>query len=391
MTPRHAVSAVFFANGVALASWVSHIPAVKARLAIGDGQLGLVLLSMAAGAVAALPLAGWLIGRLGARAATVGSAIGLCVTLPLPVLSPSVALLVAALTLLGACNGLLDVSMNTLAVTVEDRVGRPIMSSLHGLFSLGGVAGAVGASTAMAGRLTDAGHVLGTAASLLVLLAVALPAVPRPAVPPGPPVPVFVKPSASLLALGLLTFCGLLVEGAVGDWSAVYLHDALGATAAVSATGFGAFSLAMAAGRFGGDRVAQRLGAARLLRLSGVLAAAGLAVSLLLGHPVVAVAGFGLVGAGVANVVPILFGAAGRVAGVPSGTALAAVASTGYVGYLTGPPLIGLAAEAAGLPAALGVVAAACTLIAVGARAVVTSRARVAAEPAKIAVTRGRG
>lgn len=384
MTPRHAVSAVFFANGVALASWVSHIPAVKARLAIGDGQLGLVLLSMAAGAVAALPLAGWLIGRLGARAATVGSAIGLCLALPLPVLSPNVAFLVAALTLLGACNGLLDVSMNSLAVTVEDRLGRPIMSSLHGLFSLGGVAGAVGASTAMAGRVTDAGHVLGTAASLLVLLAVALPVVPRPAVPPGPPVPVFVKPSASLLGLGLLTFCGLLVEGAVGDWSAVYLHDALGATAAVSATGFGAFSLAMAAGRFGGDRVAQRLGAARLLRLSGALASAGLAGSLLLGHPVVAVAGFGLVGAGVANVVPILFGAAGRVPGVSSGTALAAVASTGYVGYLAGPPVIGVAAEAAGLPAALGVVAAVCALIAVGARAVVTSRGRVAAEPAKI-------
>ncbi len=151
-----------------------------------------------------------------------------------------------------------------------------------------------------------------------------------------------------MLGLGLLTFCGLLAEGAMADWSAVYLHDALGTTPALAATGFAAFSLTMAAGRFGGDRLVGRLGPRSVLRASSTIAAGGLSGALLLGTPLAAIFGFGLVGAGIANVIPILFGAAGRIAGISAGTALAAVATTGYCGYLAGPPLIGLAAELTG-------------------------------------------
>jgi len=204
---------------------------------------------------------------------------------------------------------------------------------------------------------------------------------PRDPPPGGDPAPVFARPPAALLGLGALAFCGLLAEGTMADWSAVYLHDALGTTPAVAATGFAAFSLAMAAGRFGGDRLARSLGAGALLRVSGATAAAGLAGALLLGTPLGAIIGFGLVGLGIANVIPVLFSAAGRVAGVPAGTALAAVATAGYGGFLAGPPLIGLAAEAAGLRGALGIVAPVCAVIAIDAHQTRSSMLRNATAP----------
>ena len=357
----------FFVNGALIASWVPHIPDLKGRLGIGDAGLGLVLLGMAVGAVTALPIAGWLVGRLGSRVVTSAAAVGLCATVALPVLTPGVVLTVVVLGLLGAWNATLDVAMNAQGVLVEKDYGRPIMSSFHALFSLGGLAGAAGAAGAMALGLGAATHLM--AAIIVSLGAVGLALgrlVPtRPA--QGPANPIFVRPPAALIGLGLLTFCALLAEGAVGDWSAVYLRDSLRSTPAMAATGFAAFSLAMAVGRFSGDRLAQRMGPAALLRASGALAGAGLAVSLFIGHPAAAILGFGLVGLGVANLIPVLFSAAGRTPGLPAATALAAVASTGYFGYLAGPVLIGLAADLAGLPLALGIVSAACGLVAGGA------------------------
>jgi fucose permease len=152
---------------------------------------------------------------------------------------------------------------------------------------------------------------------------------------------VFVRPRGALLALGALAFCGLIAEGAMGDWSAVYLHDVLGSSPALASAGFAACSLAMAAGRFTGDRLVGRYGAEGVLRMSSAVAAIGLAAALVVGTPASGVLGFGLVGLGIANVIPILFSAAGRIPGTEAGVALAAVATTGYFGFLVGPPLIG--------------------------------------------------
>ena len=372
---RWAVSAVFFVNGAVLASWVAHIPAVKAQHGLGNDHLGLVLLSMAAGAVLALPLAAWLITRWGSRRITSVAAVGFCLTLPLPVVAPTTWRVAAALGLLGALNALLDVSMNAQAVAVEDRYQRPIMSTFHALFSVGGVAGALIASASMAGGLGSAWHVALVTGTSVAVLGAALRWLLPSSSTAAPAGPVFVWPPTALLSLGLLTFCGLLVESAMGDWSAVYLRDALGTTASVAAAGFAAFSVTMAAGRFGGSCLADRLGPHALLRWSGALAAGGLAAALLLASPWAALVGFGLVGLGLANVIPILFSSAGRVPGVPAGTALAAIATTGYGGYLAGPPLIGFAAGLTGLPAALGIVAACCGVIAVGAGALAASDA----------------
>jgi fucose permease len=226
-----------------------------------------------------------------------------------------------------------------------------------------------GPGVELAAGVGDRAHVL--IASVVALAAAGM-ALPR-LVPSEPdherPGPVFVRPSGMLLGLGALAFLGLLAEGAMGDWSAVYLHDTLAAAPAVAAAGFAAFSLAMAVGRFAGDRLVDALGATTVVRVSSAVAATGLAAALLLRHPAAAVVGFGLVGVGIANVIPVLFGAATRVPGTEAGRGLAAVATTGYLGFLTGPPLIGVVADAIGLGPALGLVSAGCALIAIGAGA----------------------
>jgi MFS family permease len=364
---RLAVATLFFLNGVVLASWVPHIPAVKARHGASDAQLGLVLLAMALGAMIALPLAGWLIGRFGSRTVTRASASAFCLALPLPVLGPSLPLVALALVVLGTCNGLLDVAMNTQAATVERRYGRALMSSFHALFSVGGVAGALLAGAAMAAGVGDWTHVFIISVGALAAAGVALPRLAPSEPDHERPGPVFVRPSGVLLGLGALAFLGLLAEGAMGDWSTVYLHDTLAAAPAVSAAGFAAFSLTMAAGRFAGDRLVDGFGASTVVRVSSTVAATGLAAALLVAHPAAAVVGFGLVGVGIANVIPVLFGAAARVAGTEAGRGLAAVATTGYLGFLAGPPLIGVVADAIGLGSALGLVSGGCALIAIGA------------------------
>jgi fucose permease len=374
---RAAVSAIFFVNGMVLASWVPHIPAVKARHAISDGELGIVLLSMAVGAVCALPVAGWLVGRAGSRRMTSAAAVALCLALPVPLLSPNVPFLSLSLLVLGACNATLDVSMNAQAVAVERGYGRAIMSSFHGLFSLGGLVGAAVAGGMMALDVGDLSHVTGTSTVCLLAVACCMPhLVPSSVGDPGPG-GAFARPTRALLGLGALAFCGLLAEGAMADWSAVYLHDTLGSSAPVAAAGFASFSLAMAAGRFGGDRLVGRLGPALVLRASSAVAAVGLAIALLIGAPTPGIVGCGMVGLGISNVIPILFSAAGRVPGARAGTALAAVATVGYFGFLAGPPSIGLAAEVAGLRVALGIVGALCALISAGAGVAARTEAQV--------------
>jgi MFS family permease len=364
---RWAVAAVFFVNGAVIASWVPHIPAVKSRHALGDGQLGLVLLAMAAGSVLALPVAGRLVGHFGSRAMTGIAGLALCGALPLPLLSGSVLALSLSLALLGAANGTLDVSMNAGALCVERLYRRPIISSFHAFFSLGGAGGAVVAAAAMGLGVGDLPHVAIAAGVGIVVVMAAWRGMLVEAAPGKRPAGVFGWPAPALLFLGVLAFAGLLAEGAMADWSAVYLHATLTASPAFAAAGFAAFSLAMTIGRLTGDRIVGRLGPARALQGSGAVAAVGLAGALLIGTPIAAIGGFGLVGLGIANIIPVLFSLAGRAGGTAAGSALAAVATPGYLGFLAGPPLIGLAAEHTSLRAALGIVCLACALVAAGA------------------------
>ena len=366
---RTAVSALFFVNGLVVASWIPYIPMVKSRRDISDGQLGFVLLSMVVGGVLGLPLAGWLVGRFGSRLVAVAAAVGLSLMLSGPVFAPSTELVSLALFVFGTFNGALDVSMNAQAVDVERRGGRPIMSSFHALFSLGSLAGAAVAGLAMLEHLSPAAHVVLVSMSMVTVVVLAAPSlvVPMPGIASSSGV--FARPSRKLLGLGLLAVCGLLAEGAMADWSAVYLSDVLATSSGTAALGFAAFSLAMAGGRFAGDALTRRWGAVRVLRASSAFASAGLVIALLLHDARAAVIGFGAVGLGISNIVPLVFSAAGRAGGVQAGTALAAVATLGYFGWLAGPPIIGMVSEALGLSAALGVVSVACAFVAIRAHA----------------------
>jgi predicted MFS family arabinose efflux permease len=353
---RWAVLAVFFANGAVVASWVPHIPFVKARLELSPSLLGLALLAIAAGALVAMPLAGYLVARVGSRRMTTLATILFCCALPLPLLAPSLPLLALALFLFGAGNGSMDVSMNAQAVAVEKRFRRAIMSSFHAMFSLGGLVGAGVTGTIVALGVSPLAHVLVAAVVLGLLALLALRFFLPRGVDTTSQAPAFALPRRALLGLGLVAFFVLVGEGAMGDWSAVYLANVLGTSPGFAAAGYAAFSLTMALGRFTGDFLVRRFGPLALMRASGLIAGLGLGIGLLLAHPLAAILGFAAVGAGLANTIPILFSAAGRSREMAPGPAIAAVATTGYLGFLVGPVMIGGLADLAGLPLALGLV-----------------------------------
>jgi MFS family permease len=353
---RAAVTSLFLAHGFLFGTWVARIPAVQDDLDLGEGELGAALLFLTLGAVLAMPVAGWIVAREGSRATARQTVVVFAALLPGIALAPSLLLLALALLLFGAAAGSLDIAMNAHGVEVERRYARPILSSFHAGWSFGGLVGAgVGALAAWAGigllpHFTAVAVVIGV--SGLLASAALLPAgADRPESPPR-----FARPPRQLLALAALAFCGLFAEGAAADWSAVYLAGPLDAGAGLAALGFAAFSVAMAGFRLLGDRLTTRWGPVALMRRGALVAGGGLAAALLIGHPVAALIGFACMGAGLAAVVPVAFRAAGSLAGVPAGGGIAALTTVGYTAFLVGPPVIGFAAEVAGLPLALGIV-----------------------------------
>jgi MFS family permease len=356
---RWANTAFFFLLGFVFGNWVARIPAVQNRLGLDDAQLGIALLSVTAGAVLTMPSTGWLIHHRGNAWVVRASAIVLCLALPLLPLAPSQLLLMLALFVFGIGFGVLDVSMNAHAVIVEECYGRPIMSAFHGVFSVGGLAGAAGAGVVAALGIAPIPHLLTVGALSLLVPAVAghwlLHGAAR-----EDAAPIFAVPPRSLLGLGVLSFCALLGEGAIADWSAVYLQNVLGASAGVAAIGYAAFSLAMAGTRFGGDALTLRLGPVTFVLLGGLLAGLGLGGAMLIGTVPAAIVGFACVGAGLAASFPLALAAAGRTPGLAAGTAIGAVATAGYTGFLVGAPTIGFISEWAGLRAALVLVAVLC-------------------------------
>lgn len=340
-------------NGVLFSSWVARIPQVKDSLGISEGQLGLALLALGLGALLSLLIAGWLVVRYGSKPVTALAAIVVCLLLPLPALAPTGLTLAAALFVFGAGNGALDVSMNSQGVLIQRRYGRPILSSMHAAFSFGGFTGAALGGVIAAAGVSPAMHLSGVALVLaiaVVSIVGRLLSADEDAQRGGPS---FARPSRVLAALGIVAFCGLLIEGAVADWSAVYMNSTLETGPGLAAGGFAAFSLMMAIGRLTGDRLVYLASPIAVARYGGILAAVGILMTLAAPHPALAIAGFALAGAGLSNIIPIIFSAAGRMPGLAPGPAIAAVATTGYFGFLAGPPVIGLIAELTTLRGAL--------------------------------------
>jgi predicted MFS family arabinose efflux permease len=350
---RTAVYLLFFLAGTAIGTWTARIPAIKESLGLGDGQLSLALLAIAAGAVAGMTAVGRLVDRYGSSRVMIPAALLQGLVLVPPAYAGGLVALMGTLLVFGMVHGVLDVAMNANAVEVERAGGRPIMSSFHAVYSIGGFAGATTGGLFAHAELAPSATFL-SAGAVIVLLAVwaarwALRSAPSGEHAAGERAG---RPKG-IAFLGVLAFCCLVGEGAAADWSSVYLREDLAASPGFAAAGYAAFSVMMTAGRLAGDRLAARFGPVPLVRCCGLLAAAGLGLALLGGHPVSGVIGFGCFGAGLSCIVPQVFSAAGNREPAFAGRALARVASIGYLGFLSGPVFIGLVAEQAGLPRAL--------------------------------------
>ena len=358
---RWASRAQFFCSGFIFATWGVHIPTVKAHYAIDEAQLGFAMLAAGIGALLGVSRAGVLIGRHGARRITAVCGIVYALLLAGLIAVPGYVALLVLLALFGVVTSVFDVAINTEAAALEQHSGRPLMSGMHGMFSLGGMAGALTGGAALAAGLMPQQHLMLVAFVMALSIAFAarhmLPASVTATASPGKD-DGFRLPRGALAVLGLLAALGLIAEGAIYDWSVLYLQQELGSPQQQAALAYGSFSAAMAATRFGGDALRARFKPLTLVRGSALLAACAMALVLFTSTPWIALVGFAGVGVGFANVVPILFAASAQVPGIEPARGIASVSAAAYLGFMAGPPMIGFIARASSLTAALCVVVA---------------------------------
>ncbi|WP_418317664.1 MFS transporter [Piscinibacter sakaiensis] len=366
---RWATRAQFAALGLLAGAWGVHIPSVKAHYQLDEFNLSLMLLAGGCGAVSMLFVAGRAIGRFGARRGAAMAGLAVCAALMLVLAWAGIVPLLLTMLLLGAGMSLFDVAINAEGTALESLGGRSVMSNLHAMFSVGGMAGAGLTSLLLRAGVAPLLQLLLVGSAVAVLIVVAsrsmLEVHPRD---DSLPQAHFAWPRGQLLVIGLLVFCGMTAEGVMYDWSVLYLEQQVLMSQAQAGLGYAAFAAAMAATRFAGDALRSRFAERRVLGFGAAVAATAMAIVLVSGHPLLSVVGFALVGAGLAPVVPILFSAATRVRGVSRAAAIASASSVGYVGFMVGPPLIGGIAHASSLTIALGVVVVAAALLAIGAR-----------------------
>jgi MFS family permease len=374
-----AVAVTFFVHGFLFASWAAHIPHIKARLGVDDGGLGLALLGAPAGSVTAILIAGYLVPRFGSRRVLQAGLIGYCFSGPFVGLVGSVAGLFAALFVWGAFQGLLDISMNTQAITVERARRRPLMNGMHASWSIGAFAGAglgtvsVALGVTLTPQLLVAGTVAAAVAGWLSVRMLLDAGEPRDRAEDGPASRGRTV-SPAMLLLGSITFASMLCEGAAADWSSVYLRDSLGSGAAAGGLGYTGFALAMVAVRIFGDRLLRRYPADVLLPLLATVTSVGLGAALLIGTEWAGITGFFLLGLGLGAVVPTAFSAAGRLPDIHPAVGVAGVSGLGWAGFVFGPPIIGQLSAAVSLPVALGLLPLLTAFIAVATRRVAALR-----------------
>ena len=353
---RRATRIVFFITGFGSSAWAALVPFAKTRADISDGGLGLLLLCLGIGSIVTMPISGALAAKFGCRRVMIAAALIVAATLPLLATLSALPLLVLTLMAFGAGIGALDVAMNIQAIMVERASGRSMMSGFHGLFSLGGIAGAGGMAALLSSGASPLVATLCVSAGILMALAVsASHLLPYGAKNEGP---AFAIPHGVVLFIGMLCFVLFLAEGAVLDWSAVFLTSTRHMDPSYAGLGYAAFAVTMTIGRLTGDRIVDRLGQKRVVLIGGLCAALGFVVATTLPSWHMALLGYALVGVGCANIVPVLFSAVGRQSVMPEHVAVPAITTLGYAGILAGPAGIGFIAHLTDLPTAFLVLAA---------------------------------
>ncbi|MFL1515352.1 MFS transporter [Pseudomonas prosekii] len=354
----------FFIAGFGIAAWAPLVPYAKARAGLDEGTLGLLLLCLGVGSIIAMPLAGLLATRFGCRRVVSAGVLLICAALPLLATVSSIPALIAALFMFGAGLGTVDSTVNLQAVIVERASGKTMMSGFHGLFSLGGIVGAAGVSALLGLGVSPLGATLVVNVMLIVALLKAAPhLLPYGSESSGP---AFAVPHGIVLFIGMMCFIVFLTEGAVLDWSAVFLASERGIDTAYAGLGYAAFALTMTAGRLTGDAIVRRLGATKVMVFGGLTAAVGLALATFAPSWQAALVGYALVGAGCSNIVPVLYTAVGKQTVMPESIAVPAITTLGYAGILAGPALIGFVAHGSSLSFAFGLMAVLLVAVAIG-------------------------
>jgi predicted MFS family arabinose efflux permease len=364
---KRATQAIFFICGLGISSWAIMVPFAKERLALNDGSLGLLLLLLGAGAISMMPVTGILIYRFGSRIIILLASILVAITLPLLLIMNTVVSLGIVLFIFGSAIGTVDVAMNAHGVQVQNLHGKPIMSSLHGLFSTGGLIGSLGLGFLI--KLGLSPVVAALSLSLLLLLIVGfqyrslltgsrekevIKMFHTDSNKPGQKGTGTSWLKGSVIYLGLMCFIVFLSEGAMLDWSAVFLTENRGVDVALAGLGYAAFSVAMAIMRLLGDNIVSRLNSKTVVVYGSLLAAAGLFLVVLTPWLLTSLLGFILLGIGAANIVPVFFSEGGRLKNVSSTVAIPAISTLGYAGQLAGPATLGFIAHQSSLPVALG-------------------------------------
>lgn len=364
---RLATQFIFLVCGLGMSSWAPMVPFAKDRLALNDANLGLLLLLLGGGSMLMMPISGWLVGRLGSRIVIAGAALVMALALPLLVVLPSTAMVAITLFIFGASIGAIDVAMNAHGVQVQNLYGSPIMSSLHGLFSVGGLVGSLGLGFLIKLGLNPLYATL-TIATLMILitltqfqhlllLKVEQQAISHFSATDEKPITTNQRLGwldSRVVFLGLMCFAIFLAEGAVLDWSAIFLRDSKGIEAEFAGVGYSAFSIAMAVMRLVGDKLVARLNSKTVVVVGSLIGAAGLGVAVLSPWLLGSLVGFVLLGLGAANIVPVFFSQAGRLPGISPTVSLPAITTMGYTGMLAGPALLGFIAQYFSLSIALG-------------------------------------
>lgn len=346
-----AVVARFLVHGLAVSTWVSRIPSIKSSLHLGDGVFGLSLLGSAIGSVIGIPVCGYFVAHYGSRRAASWTSSGLCAALVLPAFAFNATTLFASLFIFGFMAGSNDVAMNSQGVAVERLMGVPTMSRFHAMFSIGGIAGAAMGGFIASRSIPVAEHFLIAAA---IILAFAICTAPflmetRPDVrPPAMRLSIRHLPAALLILSGI-GFCILLSEGAIADWTAIYLRQVLNAGPGLAAAGYAVFSATMAIFRLCGDAISSKLGPAWTIRGGAAIATCGLTSALLVHSPYAALPGFALTGVGFSSIIPLVFAAGGKFRSLGEGAGVATVSGLGYIGFLIGPPAIGFISQVTSL------------------------------------------
>ncbi|QII40492.1 MFS transporter [Rouxiella badensis] len=360
---------IFLLSGFAMSAWAPLVPFVKIRLDISDGTLGLLLLCIGAGSTFSMPLTGFLTGKLGCKTVILLATIVLCLDLPLLTLMDTTLGMALVLIIFGMSIGMVDVAMNVHAVVVEKASGRAMMSGFHGFFSIGCILGALAVSGLLSLALTPfLASIAVIAVVLLSLLGISKHLWHDTKSKQGDPM--LVMPRGWVIFLGLLCFVMFLTEGAMLDWSALFLITERSVDPHNAGLGYTVFAIAMTLGRLTGDKVINYFGRFKVLLFGSLIACAGLLLSVGVDSLYAVAAGFIMVGLGASNLVPIMFSAAGNQTSMPANLAIASVTTLGYAGILAGPALVGFIAQLSNLSIALSCVAVLMLLVAASARAV---------------------